>query len=97
MLVADVSRIVEEAPGIIRADATLTLPQRPLLPTEVLSLWEQARSLLEPPDVHLIDVWATAEYQSHSTTVGFLLHLGELSRKAGKVVRVRTGADTDPS
>jgi hypothetical protein len=93
MLVADVSRIVEEAPALIDADATLTLPQRPLLPGEALSLWERARSLLDPPDVHLLDVWAAPEYMSHSTTVGFLLHLGELGRKAGKVVRVRTPAD----
>jgi hypothetical protein len=93
MLVAEVSPSVEEAPGIIDADATLTLPQHPLVPTEALSLWESARSLLDSPNIRRIEVWAAPEYMSHSTTVGFLLHLGELGRKAGKVVRVRTAAD----
>jgi hypothetical protein len=93
MLVADVSPSLEEVPAIVEADAMLTLPERPLVPTDALSLWESARALLDAPDVHRIDVWAAPDYMSHSTTVGFLLHLGALGRQAGKVVRVRTSTD----
>jgi hypothetical protein len=89
MLVADAPR-VEEALSIIDAEGSFTLPQHPLVPMEALSLWENVRSLLDSPDVRRIDVWAARRYMEHGTTVGFLLHLGEVGRKGGKVVRVRT-------
>jgi hypothetical protein len=89
MLIAKAFPRVEESPSILDADVTLTLPQHPLVLMEALSLWEDIRSLLDPPGIRRIDVWAAHGYMEHSTTVGFLLHLGEVCRKEGKVVRVR--------
>jgi hypothetical protein len=90
MLVAEVLPKVEDALATIEADATFNLPQHPLMPREAVSLWEDVRSLLDAPEIRRIDVWVAHEYMEHFTTVGFLLHLGEVARKVGKVVRVRT-------
>jgi len=90
MLVAEVLPKVEDALATIEADATFNLPQHPLVPREAVSLWEDVRSLLDAPEIRRIDVWVAHEYMEHFTTVGFLLHLGEVARKVGKVVRVRT-------
>jgi hypothetical protein len=96
MLIAEAPRL-EEALVILDADATFTLPQHPLEPTETLSLWEDVKPLLDSPEVGRIDVWAVRGYMEHSTTVGFLLHLGEVGRREGKVVRVRTYSASEPS
>jgi hypothetical protein len=97
MLVAEVPTRVEDALATIDADATFHLPQRPLVPREAVSLWEDVRALLDAPDIRRIDVWVAHGYTEHSTTVGFLLHLGEVARKLGKVVRVCTRSVGDPT
>ena len=97
MLVAEVLPKVEDALATIDADATFNLPQHPLMPREAVSLWEDVRSLLDAPEIRRIDVWVAHEYMEHFTTVGFLLHLGEVARKVGKVVRVRTRSAGEPT
>jgi hypothetical protein len=93
MLLAKAFPRVEESPSILDPDVTFTLPQHPLVLTEALSLWEDIRSLLDP-GIRRIDVWAAPGYMEHSTTVGLLLHIGEVCRKEGKVVRVRPAQST---
>jgi hypothetical protein len=95
VLIAEAPRL-EEALVVFDADVTFTLPQHPLVPTEALSLWEDVKALLDAPEVGQIDVRAVHGYMEHGTTVGFLLHLGEMARREGKVVRVRTQSASDP-
>jgi hypothetical protein len=97
MLVAEILPKVEDPLATIDADATFDLPQHPLLPREALSLWEDVRALLDAPEIRRIDVWVAHGYMEHFTTVGFLLHLGEVARKLGKVVRVCTRSAGQPT
>ncbi len=86
-----------DALAAIDADATFNLPQHPLVPREAVSLWEDVRALLDAPDIRRIDVWVAHGYMEHFTTVGFLLHLGEVARNVGKVVRVCTRSAGEPN
>jgi len=88
MLVAEVHPRAEDALATSDADATFDLPEHPLLPREAVSLWEDLRALLDAPEIRRIDVRVAHGYMEHFTTVGFLLHLGEVARNVGKVVRV---------
>jgi hypothetical protein len=97
MLVAEVLPRAEDALATIDADATFNLPQHPLVPREAVELWEDVRALLDAPDIRRIDVWVAHGYMEHFTTVGFLLHLGEVARNVGKVVRVCTRSAGEPN
>jgi hypothetical protein len=97
MIAAELLPRAEDALAAIDADATFNLPHRPLVPREAVALWEDVRALLDAPDIRRIDVWVAHGYMEHFTTVGFLLHLGEVARKAGKVVRVRTRSTGEPN